>query len=276
MNNRLKTALFLVLLSALVIFVGSLFGKIGLIVALFLMLSINLVSYFYGDKLVLSLYNAKIAEKSKYQKLHQAVEELCKKAKLPKPKVYVIKTNLRNAFATGRNPKNASIAVTTGLLENLNYEELKGVIGHELMHIKNRDVLIATIVAVLAGAIMFIANIARYSLIFSSFEERSSNNIIALLLVSILAPIAALLIQLAISRSRELIADEGSARLLKDGKPLANALIKLEKGPKLRAGTEASSHLFIVNPLKASGISNLFSTHPPTEQRIRRLLSMKF
>lgn len=274
MNNQLKTFLLLLALTALVLFIGSLFGKAGLIVAFILVCGMNLVSYFWSDKIVLAMYRAKPASKKEYPRLHSMVEELAKEAKIPKPSVYVISTRLQNAFATGRNPKHAAIAVTTGLMENLNSEELKGVLAHEISHVKNRDILISTIAATLAGVIMFVANMARFAAIAGTSEDRRGT--IGLILFSILAPLAALLIQMAISRSREFIADESGARLMGNGEPLASALLKLEKGPKVTAGLESTAHLFIVNPLSARGITNLFSTHPPIAERVKRLRALKF
>lgn len=273
MKNQFKTFLLLLVLTAIVMFIGSRFGMSGLIIAFVLVLAMNFVSYFFSDKIVLAMYRAKPAPKN--HKIHSIVEKLAQEAKIPKPKVYIIPSKIQNAFATGRNPTNAAVAVTQGLMESLNDKELSGVLAHELSHIKNRDILISTIAATMAGVIMFIANIARFAVFFGG-DDRDGGNIISLLLLAILAPIAALLIQMAISRSREYLADESGARLLKDGEPLASALLKLEKGPKIRGRIETTAHLFIVNPLSAHGIANLFSTHPPIEERVKKLRALKF
>lgn len=278
MNNQFKTFLLLLALTVIVMLIGSIFGKAGLIVAFAIVLCMNLVSYFWSDKIVLAMYRAKPASKKEHARLHSMIEKLAKEAAIPKPKIYVIPSKIQNAFATGRNPKNAAVAVTEGLMQNLNDKEIEGVLAHELSHVKNRDILISTIAATLAGVIMFVANMARYAAIFGGGVggDRDRGSMIGLILVSILAPIAALLIQMAISRSREYIADESGAKLLRDGEPLASALLKLEKGPKIRAGVETTSHLFIVNPLNAQGIANLFSTHPLIAERVKRLRALKF
>jgi len=279
MDNRIKTFLLLFLLSVLAIGIGSIFGKTGLIIAFIFVLLMNLFSYFFSDKIVLAIYRAKPLPKTHW--LYKEVEKLAKKENLPMPKLCISNFPVANAFATGRNPKNSAIVVTSKLLDILDKEEIIGVISHELSHIKNRDILIATIASVLAGVIMYIAAMLRYSLIFN-VEERRENiaSLIALIIIAIIAPIAALLIQLAISRSREFLADETGAKMLKDGKPLANALTKLEAQSKLptRAsfGLEATENLFIVSPFSMKGLTKLFSTHPPVEERVKRLKSLKF
>ena len=276
MDNRIKTFLFLVILTAIVLFIGSLFGKNGLVLAAIIVVAMNLISYFFSDRIVLAMYRAKPASKKDYSRLHSIVEELANKAKIPKPKIYIIPTKMENAFATGRNPENGVVAVTEGIMKSLDEKELRGVLAHELNHIKHRDILIATIASVFAGIIMFLANMARFAVIFGGGNDENRGNIIGLILIGILAPIAALLIQMAISRSREYMADEDAAKLIKNGEPLASALLKLEKGPKVRSGVETTAHLFIVNPLSTKGIAGLFSTHPPVDERVKRLRALKF
>jgi len=276
MDNRIKTFLFLAILTAIVLFIGSLFGKNGLVLAAIIVVAMNLISYFFSDRIVLAMYRAKPASKKDYSRLHSIVEELANKAKIPKPKIYIIPTKMENAFATGRNPENGVVAVTEGIMKSLDEKELRGVLAHELNHIKHRDILIATIASVFAGIIMFLANMARFAVIFGGGNDENRGNIIGLILIGILAPIAALLIQMAISRSREYMADEDAAKLIKNGEPLASALLKLEKGPKVRSGAETTAHLFIVNPLSTKGIAGLFSTHPPVDERVKRLRALKF
>jgi heat shock protein HtpX len=279
MDNRIKTFLLLFLLSVLALGIGSIFGKSGLIIAFIFILLMNLFSYFFSDKIVLAIYRAKPLEKSHW--LYKEVEKLAKKENLPMPKLCISNFPIANAFATGRNPKNSTIVVTSKLLNLLNKDEVIGVISHELAHIKNRDILIATIASVLAGVIMYIASMLRFGLVYG-FEERRENllSLIALIIIAIIAPLAALLIQLAISRSREFLADETGAKMLKDGEPLAKALLKLENQTKLPAkasyGLEATENLFIVNPFSSSSIMKLFSTHPPVEERVKRLRSLRF
>ncbi len=275
MDNRFKTFLLLLILTVIVVGIGSLFSRMGLIIALVIVFIMNFITYWWGDKIVLTMYRAKLAKKKEYSELHKIVSFVAKEARIPKPKIYVVPLEISNAFATGRNPKNASVAVTKGILKTLNKEELKGVIAHEISHIKNGDILIMTITAMLAGTIMFIANMMRFAAIFGT-GDRNNSNIIGLILISIIAPIAALLVQMAISRSREYIADESGAKLIKNGEPLAQALLKLHKGPKLKRGLETTAHLFIVNPLNARGITSLFRTHPPVQERVKKLRALKF
>ncbi len=273
MDNRIKTFLLLFLLTALVLAIGSLFGKTGLLVAFIIVLAMNFFSYYFSDKIVLALYRAKPVSKNHW--LYKETERLSKKAGIPMPKLYVSSFPVANAFATGRNPKHSAVVVTEKLLHMLNKDEILGVISHELSHIKNRDILIATIASVLAGIVMYLAGMLRYGIMFDN-ERRSILDVIVLLIVAIIAPLAALLIQLAISRSREFLADESGARIIGDGKPLANALIKLERQAKIPSsraiGLEATENLFIVSPFSASGLVKLFSTHPPVEERVKRLL----
>jgi len=249
------------------------------LIAIILALIPNVIAYYMSDKLVLMSYNARILEEHEMPWLHQMVERVARKAGLPKPKVAIVPTETPNAFATGRNPENAVVAVTEGILKLLSPEELEGVIGHEISHIKHRDILISTIVATLAGAIVMIAEWMLYwgGIFFVSEEEESNPlELIGTILLLILAPIAATIIQFAISRQREFYADEEGAKLTH---PLwlANALAKLERGVELyplERGNPATAHMFIINPFRKDFIAKLFSTHPPTEERIERLLEM--
>ncbi len=245
----------------------------------------NFVSYWFSDKIVLAIYRAKPAEESQYPRLYAMVRNLCQVAGLPMPRLYIIPSETPNAFATGRNPEHAVVACTEGILRLLNERELAGVLGHELGHVKNRDILISSVAATVAGAIMMLANMARWAAMFGGgYGRRSSGEgrnpylgLIALLVTAILAPLAAMLIQAAISRSREYAADAAGAKTCGDPLALAGALKKLEAGvralPMQEAGT-ATAHLFIVNPLNAQTLVTLFSTHPPIPDRVARLESM--
>jgi len=277
-KNQIKTVLLLGILTAILLFIGSFFGKSGLTFAIILVLAMNLITFFFSDKIVLAMYKAKLTTKQDHPELHSTVKEICKEANIPKPKIFIIPTDNSNAFACGRSPKNSSIALTQGIISLLNKEELKGVIAHELAHIKNRDILIATIAATIAGIISYAAMMARFAAIFGGMRDRDSGNIIQLILLSILAPIIALLLQLAISRSREYIADETGAKLIKDPLALASALEKLEKSNSknpLKFGNPSTSSLFIVKPFRGSTVLNLFSTHPSIDLRIQKLKEMK-
>jgi heat shock protein HtpX len=280
-KSYIKTFILLAVLTALLLFIGNLIGGYqGLIIAGIFVLLMNFGSYFFSDKIVLWMYKAKPAGKSEYLWLHKIVEELARKANLPKPRIYIIPSRISNAFATGRNPRHAVVAVTEGILHSLGKEELKGVIAHELSHVKNRDILIMTIAATIAGVISYIASMARWAAIFGGFggNREEGNNLIGLLVLIIVAPIAALLIQLAISRTREYSADESGAKIVGDGKPLASALLKLEADAKANPirgnGYESTAHLFIVNPFKG-GFMSLFSTHPPVQLRVEKLRNLK-
>ncbi|WP_456422121.1 zinc metalloprotease HtpX [Thermococcus sp.] len=271
----LRTGLLMAILTGLLMAIGYLFGgpNLAFIMFLFAML-FNFITYWYSDKIVLSWYNARIVDETEAPELYAIVRNLAERAGLPMPRIAIIPSETPNAFATGRNPKHAVVAVTQGLLRILNRDELEGVLGHELTHIKNRDILIGTIAAAMAGAIMQLAYWARWIAIFGSYDDRDGDNIIAAILVAVLAPIAAMLIQAAISRSREFLADEGGAKL--SGKPwaLASALLKIEQAVRyrpMREGNPATAHMFIVNPFRGVSIASLFSTHPPTEKRIERL-----
>lgn len=278
MTSQLKTGLLLALLSGLVIFLGQfLGGKTGLILAFGLALVMNVGSYWFSDKIVLKIYKAKELSPSEAPLLHQMVEELARNAEIPKPRVYMIPDETPNAFATGRNPQNAVVAVTQGIVRILSPDELRGVLAHEIGHILNRDILVQSVAGVLASVIVTIANIMQFTAIFGmgrSDEEGGSGNALVGLLLAFLAPVAASLIQFAISRSREYYADATGARL--SGKPLAlaSALGKLtaySKQEPMHEGNAATAHMFIVNPFTAGGVSRLFTTHPPVEERIARL-----
>ncbi len=271
----LRTAILLGLLTGVLLAIGAFIGgTAGITVALALALLMNFVSYWFSDKIVLAIYGAKELSEEQAPKLHEIASELAKKFNVPKPKLYLIETHSPNAFATGRDPKHASIAVTAGLLHALDKAELRAVLAHEFSHIKNRDVLVATIAATIAGAIAYIAYIARWLAIFSAFgSDEREENIISLIVLAIVAPVIALIIQLAISRAREYLADETAAKRASCARELISALRKLEHY-SARVPLNANpgtAHLFIVNPLSANSIVNLFSTHPPIEARIKRL-----
>ena len=276
--NEFKTVLFLTLLTLLLIFVGSLIGgRNGMIIAFGLAVLMNFFSYWFSDKIVLAMYRAKEASPQDYPKIHRIVQNLATKADIPKPKIFIIPIETPNAFATGRSPAHASIAVTEGIMRILSDDELEGVISHELSHVHNRDTLIMTVVATVAGAIYMISDMARWAAIFGGVggrdSDREGGNPITLLIIAILAPIVAMLIQLAISRSREYMADESGAKLCGRPLSLANALRKLYNYSRQvpMQANPTTAHLFIVNPLTGGGFTNLFSTHPPIERRIARL-----
>lgn len=278
--NQFKTFFLMLVLTALFILVGSAIGrKSGAIYAFVFAALMNFFAYWFSDKIVLRMYGAQEVSQSEAPELYQVVGELTNKVSLPMPKVYIIENDTPNAFATGRNPEHAAVAVTTGILRILSKEELMGVIGHELSHIQHRDILISTMAATIAGAISMLASIARWGAIFgggrSDNEEGGGGNILFVLLFTMVASIAAMLIQMAISRSREYLADEGGAHL-SHPLSLAKALGKLDMAA-LRIPMEANpstAHMFIVNPLRGGGVLSLFSTHPPIEERIARLEEM--
>ncbi len=283
MVNQLKTVLLLGVLTGLFLAIGHLVaGKQGMIIAFFVALIMNFFSYFFSDKVALAMYNAREISYEEAPWLHQMVEDLARRAGIPKPKIYLAPIHVPNAFATGRSPDHAAVAVTSGILQILNRDELRGVLAHELGHIKNRDILISSIAATIGGAISMLANMAYYSALFGGHREEDNNPIAAIIgsiILFIVAPLAATLIQMAISRSREFIADETGAYISGCPLCLANALRKLEEianNPNLQEVAAAevnpgTAHMMIVNPLKADTIMKLFSTHPPTEERIRRL-----
>lgn len=267
----IRTTLLLGLLTGILLAAGFLFAGVGgMTIALIFALLLNFFAYWYSDKIVLGLYKAK---PSSDKKLNSIVEALAEKAELPNPKIYIVKSDIANAFATGRDPKHSAVAVTHGLLENLNKEEIEGVIAHELAHIKNRDTLVSTIAATIGGAISYLAQMAWWSLFMG---DRNRGNAVLLPLI-FLAPIAAMLVRMAISRGREFQADYRGALTTANPIGLASALEKISSIARMRPlrGNAASAHLWIVNPFKADSFSNLFSTHPPVEERIRRLKAMK-
>jgi len=279
--NYFKTAVLLIALTVLLIWVGSMFGgQQGAIFAFAIAMCMNFFSYWFSDKIVLKMYGASEISERDSPTYYDIVRELAANANLPMPRMYIIPTNSMNAFATGRNPRHAAVAVTEGLMNSMSRAELKCVIGHELSHVRNRDILISTIVATIAGAVMMLANIARWGAMFGGFGGRDEGDRrgggLAVLFLAILAPLAALLIQMAISRSREYAADSGSARLTGNPLGLASALEKLHQAAIARpmhAG-QATAHLFIVNPLSGRSFVSIFSTHPPVEERIKRLRAM--
>ena len=277
MKNLFKTAFLLTLLTLLLVWLGAAIGgKSGVIIGFCIALAINFVSYWYSDKIVLAMYRAKAAPEGKFPHLYRIVSDLSTVSNIPMPKVYIIPAQAPNAFATGRDPGHATVAVTHGIMQILSEDELRGVLAHEIAHVKNRDILIQTIVATIAGAISMIANMARWAAISGggSRDRRQDNNPLGILIMSIIAPLIAVLIQLAISRSREYQADESGARICRAPLSLANALKKLTLASKqipLHEANPSTAHLFIVNPLSARGLANLFSTHPPLEERISRL-----
>lgn len=281
MWNQIKTLLLLGILSGLVLAVGFLLGgNTGLTVALIFAVLLNFGMFFWSHKLVLAMYRAKPASKKDYPHLHKMIEEISHKIGVPKPAVYIVPTETPNAFATGPSPKKAVVACTEGILKLLNDNELKGVLAHELSHVKNRDMLVTTIAATLAAVIAYLAQIAQFAAIFGGMRDRDNGggNLISVLMLAILTPIIAMLLQLAISRSREYLADETGAKTIKDSAGLASALQKLEHGCKAHPmkGNATTSSLFIVNPFTAKGLVSLFSTHPPTSSRVERLNKLKF
>ena len=279
-GNTIKTAGLLATLTALFVLIGQFVGGAGGASIFFVIaLVMNFGAWWFSDKLALRMAGAREVTPEEARDLHMMVEQLSQAANLPKPRVYVIDNDSPNAFATGRDPKHAAVAVTTGIQRLLTRDELAGVMAHELAHIRNRDTLISTVVGTFAGAITWIANMLQWSAIFGGFgrDDEEGSNPIAMIALAILAPIAAMIIQLAISRSREFQADATGARILGDPLPLASALEKLQSGvarrPMMHANP-ATEHLYIVNPFAGPGVSKLFSTHPPTEERIEKLQQM--
>jgi heat shock protein HtpX len=277
--NQLKSAILLATLTALLLWAGqALGGQGGFVLALMVAGAMNFGAYWLSDKIVLRMYGAQAITEAQAPELWAIVRQLAQRAQLPMPSVYVIPEEAPNAFATGRNPEHAAVAVTAGLVRMLERDELAGVIAHELSHVKHRDTLVMTIAAALAGALSFLANMAMWSSLLgggmSSDDDEGGAHPIAGLLGILVAPIAATLIQMAISRSREFMADERGAALTQNPLALARALGKLESWKArvpMHAGSPATAHLFIVNPFSASGLANLFSTHPSTQERIKRL-----
>jgi len=280
--NTLKTFVLLIGLMALFVFIGRLVGgQTGMIYAFGLACVMNFVSYWFSDKIVLRAYGAREASEADAPDLHRVVRRLAQKANIPVPRVYIINSPIPNAFATGRSPDHAAIAATTGILDRLNESEIEGVLGHELSHVLHRDILISTVAATVAGAVMMLAHMVRWGMMFGGYGGRDRENRgggLELLVVALLAPIAASLIQLAISRSREFDADRGGAEVTGQPLSLASALQKIaadnSHAPYPLTDNPATAHMFIVTPLRGGGLLSLFSTHPPTAERVRRLEAM--
>jgi heat shock protein HtpX len=274
-----KTAILLIALSVLLVGVGSVVGgQQGALIALLFAAAMNLGAYWYSDRIVLRMYKAQEVKEVDAPELYSVVANLAQRAQMPMPRVYVIPSPALNAFATGRNPEHAVVAITEGLLRILDRSELAGVLAHELSHVRHRDILIGSVAATIAGAVAFLSRMAQYSAMFGGIGggEGRGPNLFVTIIVGMVAGFAAMLIRFAISRSREFEADAGAAQLLGDPTPLISGLQKLEAGAQqipmnANAGT---AHLFIVNPLRGGGVSRLFSTHPPMEERIKRLQAM--
>jgi heat shock protein HtpX len=279
--NRIKTVVLLGLLTGLLLAIGgALGGQQGMFIALILAAVMNFSAYWYSDKLVLRHYRARLVDPSQAPGIHEMVRELAQTSGLPMPQVYVIDDPTPNAFATGRDPGHAVVAVTTGIVRILNARELKGVLAHELSHIKNRDILVGSVAATIAGAVMFLANMAQWSMLFGggqSDDDEGGLGMLGLLATAILAPIGAMLIQMAISRSREYLADRDGAAMAHDPEGLASALNKLEQAnhrQHMTRATPQTAHMFTVNPLSGGRFAGLFSTHPPITERVARLRGM--
>ncbi len=277
MGNAFKTAFFLTLLTLLLMVIGRAFGgQNGMLIALAFAAIMNFVSYFFSDKIALAMYRARPVTREELPRAYQAVERLTQKIGIPMPKMYVIPTESPNAFATGRNPAHASVAVTQGILDLLSDEELEGVLAHELGHVRNRDILISSVAATIAGAITYLAQVAKWGMIFGGMQrnnrDRDGGGLAALLML-FLAPMAAMLIQLAVSRSREYQADETGAHFTGNPYALASALAKLDAYSRRvpMVATPSTAHLFIIQPLLGMSFGSLFSTHPPIAKRIERL-----
>src|SRR5574341_2358837 len=282
--NGFRTTMLLAALTALVVWIGHMFGgPNGAVMALIIAGAMNFISYWFSDKIVLNMYAGQPITANDDTELYGLVQELAARGGLPMPRVYIIPDESPNAFATGRNPEHAAVAVTQGIRRILNKRELAGVLGHELTHVKNRDILIGSIAATLAGAISYLAQMAQWAAIFGGGNrdrEEGGSNMFGLLFMMIVAPLAAMLIQMAVSRSREYMADEGGAKVTHDPLALASALRKLHMGAQniplqvSDATANSTAHMFIVNPLTGSGLASLFSTHPAMEERIARLEAM--
>jgi heat shock protein HtpX len=279
--NRLKTTLLLSLLTVMMVMMGSAIGgKTGMVFAFFMAAAMNFFSYWFSDKIVLRMYGAQEIGEQDHPAFYGMVRRLAARAALPMPKVYIIPDQSPNAFATGRNPQHAAVAATEGILRILTPDELEGVMAHELAHVQNRDILVGTIAATFAGAISMIGNMLQWGAMFGvgrNDDEEGSGGLIGSLVMAIIAPIAAMLIQMAVSRSREYLADETGARICGRPLALANALRKLHNASQaipMQDARPATAHMFIVNPLTGGGVMSLFSTHPPMEERVARLESL--
>ena len=277
MGNQVRTTILLAVMTALILWIGQIMGgRQGMTIALLLAAGMNFFSYWYSDKIVLKMYRAQEVDRTQAPELYEIVQTLSGKAGLPMPKLFVVPSEAPNAFATGRNPEHAVVAVTQGLLKIMDRDELSGVLAHELAHVKNRDILVGSIAATMAGAIMVLASMARWSAIFGwggRSDDEGGGGVIGLIAMSILAPLAAMIIQMAISRSREYLADSSGSRFAGSSEGLARALEKLGRfSKKLPMHAHPSTaHMFIVNPLSGKSLMSLFSTHPPLEERIARL-----
>ncbi len=273
--GTLRTAFLMTLLTVLLVLIGGIWGQEGIIIAFVFAMVMNFGSFWFSDKIVLSIYRAREVSPQQAPELYSIVRRLVQKAGLPMPRVYIVPTEVPNAFATGRNPKHAAVAVTTGLLNTLESHEVEAVLGHELAHVKHRDTLVSTIAATMAGTITMLATMARWAAIFGGIggDDDDGGGILGFLLMAILAPIAAFLIQLAISRSREYAADRGGAEISGEPLALADALRKMDSIAQRRplAANPSTVHMFIVNPLKRDFVSSLFRTHPAIQKRIARL-----
>ncbi|MBI4738240.1 zinc metalloprotease HtpX [Candidatus Woesearchaeota archaeon] len=280
-KNQLKTTALLATLTALLLFVANLLGgRFGLMVGLVLAVLMNFGTYFFAHKIVLFMYRAKPADKRRHAELYSVVKDVAQRAQIPMPQVFVIPSESPNAFATGRNPSNGVVACTEGIMRLLTRDELRGVIAHEMAHIKNRDILIQTIASTIAGVVGYVASMAQWAAIFGGGgrDDEGGGNLLGLLVLAIITPIIAMIIQLAISRSREYLADETGAKIVKDPLALASALEKLDRAiPRnpLRFGHASTSSLFIANPFSAKSMLGLLSTHPPMDERVKRLKEMK-
>jgi heat shock protein HtpX len=275
MFNTIKVGVLLTALTGLLIIIGKLLGgQQGMIMAFGFAVIMNLGTYWFSDKLVLAMTKAQQVNESDAPELYSMVRRLAQKAELPMPRVYIVPDDSPNAFATGRSPQNGVVAVNRGLMRLLDAAELEGVVAHELAHIKHRDTLTSAVVATVAGAIMMLADMTRWALIFGGSKDREEDsNPIVLIIMTILAPLAAMLIQMAVSRAREYEADASAARFIGTGRGLSNALMKLERGVEVLPGnmSPSTAHLCIVNPLSGGSLLKLFSTHPPIEERVKRL-----
>ncbi len=280
--SSVKTVALMALMTALLVYVGGLLGgEGGMMMAFLFAIVMNFGTYWFSDKIVLKMYKAQEMQRNEHPEIFRMTEALCAAGEIPMPKLYMIPSDQPNAFATGRNPQHAAVAVTSGITRMLSVDELRGVIAHELAHIKHRDILIGTVAATIAGAISMIAQMAQFAMIFGggrSTDDREGGNPIGAIAMIILAPLAAMLIQMAISRSREFLADEGGARMAGNPLSLANALKKLDSASKRipMNASPATAHMFIVSPLTGGGFAKLFSTHPPMKERVERLEAMVY